>query len=87
MGTLSARAMSTRVTFRFPGDSLIRYVDRVPVRGDRVRDVHGRRFVVATSEPDDAGGSIARCVTPVGYTRETRMPQRSVREKRSRPQA
>jgi hypothetical protein len=76
--------MSTRVTFRFPGDSLIRYVDRVPVRGDRVRDVHGNGFVVATSEPDGAGGAIARCMTPVGYARETPGLRRAVAEERSR---
>lgn len=69
--------MSARVMFRFPSDTLVRYEEWIPARGDVVHDVAGKLFAVAVTELDGAGGYLATCVTPVQYARETR--QRSQR--------
>jgi hypothetical protein len=55
--------MFMQVTFQFPTDSEIRYLEQRPRPGDRVRGRRGELFVVARVERDGAG-YLASCVTP-----------------------
>jgi hypothetical protein len=64
--------MQTRVTFRFPHDSIVRYVERRPRRGERVSGLRGEIFVISSTERDGAGGHIVTCVTPIQYAEEAR---------------
>jgi hypothetical protein len=67
-----------QVTFRFPTDTAIRYLDRPPRRGDRVRGVDGELFVVLYAEPTSSG-DVAICVTPLEYDRAADLRARAIR--------
>jgi hypothetical protein len=71
--------MSIRVTFSFPNDSVVRYAERRPRRGETVAGLLGETFVISKVESDGAGGHIATCVTPVEYTDGARDVARSAR--------
>jgi hypothetical protein len=60
-----------QVTFHFPTDTQIRYVERRPRRGERIRGLDGDVYIVARTEPG-CPGEVARCVTPLEYAREVR---------------
>jgi hypothetical protein len=51
-----------RVTLQFPERSEIRYLKRLPGRGERVKDSSGRSWVVADVDNDTAGGHVVTCV-------------------------
>jgi hypothetical protein len=58
--------MLMQVTFQFPTDTDIRYLEQPPRRGDRVRGRRGERFVVAhVNREGDV--YLARCVTSVDF--------------------
>jgi hypothetical protein len=59
--------MLTRVNFRFPEDSDVRYVDRVPPPGSFILS-HGKKWLV-TEVSEDAGGY---CITLAPTKRPTR---------------
>jgi hypothetical protein len=61
-------AASKRVTLQFPGNSEIRYLERLPSRGERVRDSSGRWWIVSDVDNDTVGGHVVTC--------ERRVPSR-----------
>lgn len=65
------------MTYRFPTDSEIRYPERPPRRGDRVRGRRGELFVVLQVEREGEA-YVARCVTPADYARDLRRLSRRV---------
>lgn len=71
--------MSTRVTFHFPTDTDVRYLDSLPTRGDIAHGLGHRRFVVSQVTNDPADGHIATCVTPLAYARDARTLARASR--------
>jgi hypothetical protein len=73
-----------KVTFRFPTDTEILYVDRPPRRGDRVRSVDGEVFIVMYSEPTSSG-DLAICVTPVEYHLASELRARAIHALSSSP--
>jgi len=73
-----------KITFRFPTDSQIRYVDRPPCRGDRVRGLDGEVFIVLHSEPTGYG-DLAICVTPLEYHLATELRARAIHALSSSP--
>jgi hypothetical protein len=76
-------AVLRRVTFQFPGDTQIRYVERPPRRGEHVRGLDGMLYVVLHAGPTDSG-DIAVCVTPTEYARATRRAPRAAVGPRTR---
>ena len=66
-----------KVSFRFPTDTQIRYVDRPPRRGDRVDGLDGEFYVVRYSDRTGSG-DVAICVTPVEYRRATELRARAI---------
>jgi hypothetical protein len=70
-------AVLRQVTFHFPHDTQIRYLERVPSRGEHVRALDGELFVVLETQPNGPG-EVATCVTPAEYARATRSGARSV---------
>ena len=75
---LARQQMLTQVTFHFPTDTEIRYLEQRPCRGDRVRGRCGELFVVA--QVDREGDTyLARCVTPVEYASDARRLSRTLR--------
>lgn len=60
-----------QITFHFPRDTQIRYVDRPPRRGQRVRGLDGELYVVLDAGPTESG-DVAVCVTPIEYARALR---------------
>ena len=70
--------MQIRVTFQFPTDTEVRYLERVPRRGERVRGRGGELFVVSRVESED--GHLAACLTLVEYTRDARRLSRKMRD-------
>ena len=70
--------MQVRVTFQFPTDTEVRYLDRVPRRGEPVRGRGGELFVVSRVESED--GHLAACLTPVDYAHDARRLSRRMRD-------
>ena len=70
--------MQIRVAFQFPADTEVRYLERVPRRGDRVRGRGGELFVVSRVESED--GQLAACVTLTEYARDARLLSRKMRD-------
>jgi hypothetical protein len=73
-----------KVTFRFPTDTQIRYVDRPPRRGDRVDGLDGELYVVLYAE-STGSGDLAICVTPLEYHRATELRARAIHVLTSSP--
>jgi hypothetical protein len=73
-----------KVTFRFQTDTLIRYVDRHPRRGDRVDGLDGELYVVLYSE-STGSGDLAICVTPSEYRRASELRARAIHALTSSP--
>jgi hypothetical protein len=73
-----------KVTFRFPTDTQIHYVDRPPCRGDRVRGLDGEVFFVLYAERTSSG-DLAICVTPLEYHRATELRARAIHALSSSP--
>lgn len=69
--------MLRQVTFHFPHDTQIRYVERGPRRGERVRGLDGELYVVLNVEPNGAG-DVAMCVTSLEYGRAMRGAGRTI---------
>jgi hypothetical protein len=76
-------AVLRKVSFRFPTDTQIRYVDRAPRRGDRVDGLDGELYIVVYSD-QTATGDVAICVTPVEYRRATELRARAIHALTSR---
>lgn len=70
--------MQTRVTFQFPSDMEVRYLERRPRRGDPIRGRRHELFFISRIETDDVG-CLAVCVTPVEYARDTKGLSRKAR--------
>ena len=66
-----------KVSFRFPTDTQIRYVDRPPRRGDRVDGLDGEFYIVLYSD-QTGSGDVAICVTPLEYRRATELRARAI---------
>jgi hypothetical protein len=49
------------VTLKFPGDAQVRYIDRIPQEGDRIRGLANEDFVVSSVEREDGGYKVT-CV-------------------------
>jgi hypothetical protein len=64
-------AVLRQIAFHFPKDTQIRYVDRPPHRGQRVRGLDGELYVVLHAGPTESG-DVAVCVTPIEYARALR---------------
>jgi hypothetical protein len=47
--------MLHRVTLEFPTDAQVRYLERLPEKGEHIRGLAGEEFVVSHVEPDGAG--------------------------------
>jgi hypothetical protein len=75
-----------KVSFRFPTDTQIRYVDRLPRRGDRVRGLDGELFVVLLSE-STSSGDVVICATPLEYRRATELRARAIHVLTSPPRS
>lgn len=67
--------MLSQVTYRFPTDTEIRYLERPPGRGDRVRGRRGEFFIVLDVERE-GDAYVVRCVTPSEYARDLRRVSR-----------
>lgn len=63
--------MAVRVAFRFPADSEVRYLTKVPRRGERAVG-QGREFLVVSRVERDGDGWLIGCVSPVIYARDAR---------------
>jgi hypothetical protein len=65
---MAALAALKRVTLQFPDNSEIRYLERLPSPGERVKDTLGRWWVVSDVDNDTLGGYVVTC--------ERRVPSR-----------
>ena len=83
VGTLCQRAMLRQVTFHFPADTQIRYLERPARQGDIVRGLDGQRFVVLEATEED-GSDVATCVTPIVYARSMVLQARALRARATR---
>jgi hypothetical protein len=70
--------MLMQVTFHFPTDTEIRYLEQRPSRGDRVRGRCGELFVVANVDRE-GDTYLARCVRPVACASEAPRLSRTLR--------
>ena len=57
-----ARDVQRRVTFQYPTDMEVRYVETIPALGSRVTSGVGDTFVVQAIETDTAGGLVVVAV-------------------------
>ena len=53
-----------RVYLRFPTDSQVRYLERVPEPGDRVSGLAGEEFIVSEVRPDGMGFVVVAVEAP-----------------------
>jgi hypothetical protein len=60
-----------QVTFHFPTDTQIRYLERRPRLGERVRGLDGEVFVVIDARTNGSG-DVVTCVTPLDYDAASR---------------
>jgi hypothetical protein len=71
--------MAVRVAFRFPADSEVRYLTKVPRRGERAEG-QGREFLVVSRVERDGDGWLIACISPVTYARDARRLSAKLRE-------
>jgi hypothetical protein len=67
-----------RVEYRFPTETQIRYVERLPGRGDQVDSTPGTKFVVSRAEPDELGEWVVTCVASRDFRQESQRLARSM---------
>ena len=68
-----------QVTYRFPGNAEVRYVDAAPPRGAAVTRAGERHWVVTSPERDAAGREVVHCAPLAEYMRQLRHDARKMR--------
>jgi hypothetical protein len=70
----------TQVAFLFPMHSEVRYLESVPVRGQRVRTLDGGLWFVRDVETDSTGTPNVTCVGASELLRDVRRRARTMRD-------
>jgi hypothetical protein len=72
--------MKTRVTFRFPSDFEVRYLERLPRRGERIRAGGGEWFYVSRVE-SQGEGEVVITANLIEYAHDVTESARATRER------